>query len=91
MNAKKIYKKNYEVLKNFEKKFDGNKKFTKKFSRNSGKKFKNFKKNLHQEKNSLFCVNQEADLKIQSPYLTTPPLITSPGTPGTSFPAPQDQ
>jgi len=50
MNAKNIYKKNFEVLKNFEKKFDGNKKFTKKFSRNSGKNFKNSKKNLHHEK-----------------------------------------
>jgi hypothetical protein len=50
MNVKKIYKKNYKVLKNFEKKFGGNKKFTKKFSRNSGKNFKNSKKILHYEK-----------------------------------------
>ena len=46
MNVKKIYKKNYKVLKNFEKKFGGNKKFTKKFSRNSGKNFKISKKGV---------------------------------------------
>jgi len=48
------------------------KNFRKKFSRNSGKNFKNSKKILHHEKNSLFRVNQQADSKMQSLSLMTP-------------------
>jgi len=80
MNAKKIYKKNCEVLKNFEKKFDENKKFAKKILKKSGKNFKNSKKNASRKKFLISCQStsrfKNANSLINDPLslLPAPPI-----------------